>query len=133
MTKGHLELTPVDKLSEAIVKVMEYDTGDISVLHLLNSNYLKVVDLLKYLKEMNINIEITSERAFNKKLKEWLIDDDKSDSIKVLLNDLDNKNKLNYNSNYKIENNFSNKVLEKMDFKWPEIDKEFIKKIMRNL
>ena len=81
---------------------------------------------------MNINIEITSERAFNKKLREWLIDDDKSDNIKVLLNDLDNKNKLNYNSNYKIENNFSNKVLEKMEFKWPEIDKEFIKKIMRN-
>ena len=67
------------------------------------------------------------------KLREWLIDDDKSDNIKVLLNDLDNKNKLNYNSNYKIENNFSNKVLEKMEFKWPEIDKEFIKKIMRNL
>ena len=129
----YIEFTPVDKVSEAIVESMLYYTSPYSVLHLYNSKHLYINDLYKILCNLNINVKIVENETFKKKLNKWLYDSSKSDKVNVLLNDLDKDNNLVYSTNLITTNKFTLKFLDKIDFDWPTIDIEYIKKILQNL
>ncbi len=130
---NRIEFTPVDKLAESIIKCMEYKNRSYTVVHLYNSKHLLINDLHKILYKLNINVKIVDDDTFKKKLKKWLYDNTKSDKVNVLINDLDKDNNLIYKTNLHIKNNFTLKLLNKLDFDWPEIDIEYIKKIIKNL
>ena len=49
-------------------------------------------------------------------------------SISFILNDLNKDKKLQYESNIKIDAEFTNRYLRKIGFEWPEIEEEYIKK-----
>ena len=129
----YIEFTPVDKVSEAIVDCMLYDNDRYSVLHLYNSKHLYINDLYKILCNLNISVKIVDNETFKKKLKKWLYDSSKSDKVNVLLNDLDKDNNLVYKTNLHITNKFTLKFLDKADFTWPDIDIEYIRKVLSNL
>ena len=128
-----IEFTPVDKVAEAIIKCMEYGNRSYTVEHLYNSKHLSINDLYNILYKLNINVKIVDNDSFKKKLKKWLYDNNKSDKVNVLINDLDKDSNLFYKTNLHIKNKFTLKLLNKLDFDWPEIDLEYIKKIIKNL
>ncbi len=130
---NQIEFTPVDKVAESIIKCMEYGNRSYTVEHLYNSKHLLINDLYKMLYKLNINVKIVDDETFKKKLKKWLYDNNKSDKVNVLINDLDKDNNLIYKTNLHITNKFTLKLLNKIDFDWPEIDIEYIKKIIKNL
>ena len=130
---GHTEFSPVDKIAEAIVKSVEYYTPRTTVLHLYNSNHIYLPELIKYLREFGINIEIVDDEIFKTKLKNLLFNSPNFDKISVLLNDLDKDYNLQYETNLKITNDYSLKFLDKADFEWPKVTKEYLKKILENL
>ncbi len=130
---NEIEFTPVDKVAEAIVRCMEYGNRSYSVVHLYNSKHLFINDLYKMLCKLNINVKIEENDIFKKKLKKWLYDNVKSDKVNVLLNDLDKESNLVYKTNLYTTNKFTLKLLNKIGFDWPEIDIEYIKKILKNL
>ena len=83
--------------------------------------------------KLNINVKIEENDIFKKKLKKWLYDNVKTDKVNVLLNDLDKESNLVYKTNLYTTNKFTLKLLNKIGFDWPEIDIEYIKKILKNL
>ncbi len=133
MMQNYAEFTPVDKLAEAIVTSMKYYTRPYSVLHLYNSKHLYINDLYNILSKLNISVKIVDEETFKKKLKKWLYDNSKSDKVSVFLNDLDNNNKLVYKTNLITTNKFTLRFLELADFSWPEIDINYIRKVLNNM
>lgn len=130
---NYIEFTPADKVAESIIVSMKYYTEPYSVLHLYNSKHLYINDLYKILSNLNISVKIVDEETFKKKLKRWLFDNSKSDKVNVLLNDLDTDNKLVYKTNLVITNKFTLRFLESTDFDWPEIDINYIRKILDNI
>ena len=112
---------------------MEYGNRSYTVEHLYNSKHLSINDLYNILYKLNINVKIVDNDTFKKKLKKWLYDNNKSDKVNVLINDLDKDSNLVYKTNLHIKNKFTLKLLNKLDFDWPEIDLEYIKKIIKNL
>ena len=130
---NYIEFSPVDKVAEAIIISMQYHNPNYSVLHLYNSKHLYINVLYKILCNLNINVKIVNDETFKKKLKKWLYDYSKSDKVNVLLNDLDKDNNLILKTNLYTTNKFTLKFLNKTDFDWPEIDLEYIKKVLNNM
>lgn len=133
MLKNYIEFTPVDILGEAIVNCMKYDSYPVSVLHLYNSKHLYIDKLYNMLVELEYKIKITDDDTFKKALKKSFYSKTKSDKVNVLLNDLDSDSNLVYKTNLVITNKFTLKFFKKIGFEWPEIDIEYIKKVLKNL
>ena len=129
----YIEFSPVDKIAESIVISMRYYTYPMTVLHLYNSNHLYIKDFINYLDDLGIKINIVSDSIFRAHLNKILFKSSDSDKVSVLLNDLDNKKNLVYKTNLKITNKFTLKFLDKADFYWPKITKEYIDKVLKNI
>lgn len=133
MLKNYIEFTPVDILGEAIVNCMKYDSYPVSILHLYNSKHLYIDKLYNMLVELKYKIKITDDDTFKKALKKSFYSKEKSDKVNVLLNDLDSDSNLVYKTNLVITNKFTLKFFNKIGFEWPEIDLEYIRKVLSNL
>ncbi len=132
MLDDYIEFSPVDKIAESIVLSMKYYEPSISVLHLYNSKHLYINKLLEFLHELDFTINVVSDIVFKEHLNNKLLTNN-SDNVSVLLNDLDENKNLVYKTNLKITNKFTLKFLKKADFEWPEITKDYIQKILKNL
>ena len=104
-----------------------------TVLHLYNSNHLYVNIFLEYLQQLGYDINIVDDIVFKNHLNKLLFNSNESDKVSVLLNDLDKNKNLIYKTNLKITNKFTLKFLDKADFSWPIVTKEYIEKILKNL
>lgn len=110
-----MELTPVDKCSEAIVKLLKVDYNQ-TVYHILNNNPL---DLSKYLKRLNP--EILSIKDFAKRVNE-----SNSTDVKYLSNEL---NMLGFNWN-KIKSDSTTAKLQTLGFEWNQYPMSYLRKII---
>lgn len=130
---NYIEFSPVDKIAESIVVCMKYYTYPMTVLHLYNSNHLYINIFLEYLQQLGYDINIVDDTVFKNHLNKLLFNSNESDKVSVLLNDLDKNKNLIYKTNLKITNKFTLKFLDKADFNWPIVTKEYIEKILKNL
>ena len=124
----YAEFSPVDNVAEAVVKATEY-AHDISVLHVYNQNHVYITDLIEMLP--NNKVKFINNNEFYKILQNKL--NDKNNNLIYLANDLDENKKLVYESKIKIKNDFSKEFFEKIGFKWSNINKSYIKKILDNI
>lgn len=124
-----IELCPVDICSEAVIKILKYDSV-CNVFHIYNSKLLSVKLLINTLHELGVNINGVSNEIMSNKLIEILNDDFKKEILSGIIHDIDSKKQLIYTSNVRIESEFSEKYLEKIGFSWKEIDREYIFKYM---
>ena len=130
---NYIEFSPVDKIAESIVVCMRYYTYPMTVLHLYNSNHLYINIFLEYLHELGYDINVVDDELFKTHLNNLLFNSSDSDKVSVLLNDLDKNRNLIYKTNLKITNKFTLKFLDKAEFTWPIVTKEYIEKILKNL
>ena len=133
IVNNYIEFSPVDMIALSIVTSIKYSDKNLSVLHLYNSNHLKISDFIAYLNELGFEMKVIDDDIFKSNLKEILFNSSDSDKVSVLLNDLDSDNNLIYKTNLHITNNFTLKYLNFTDFSWPLITKEYIKKLLDNL
>ena len=73
-------------------------------------------------------MSIVSADEFNKKLQEFSNNPETKNSISGIINDFDKDKKLSYYSNIKLQNDFTNKFLKGLFFKWPKIGEKYITK-----
>ena len=106
MAKQPIEVSHVDRLSEAIISLI--NTGEINnTYHILND----YMTLECYLEEQNIKFGIVSKKTFNKKL----IDFSKDDDVQILL--LYTKDFAN-NGKIIIDDKVTKEKLNKLGFNW---------------
>lgn len=130
---GYVEFSPVDSIAQSIIQTMKFYTQPMSVLHLFNSKHLYIKDLLVMLRELGIKIDVVEDDIFKDNLKNILFNSPNYDKVSVLLNDIDSDFNLLYKTNLIITNKFTLKFLNIAGFDWPEITKEYIKKVIDNL
>ena len=127
-----LEFTPVDVLAEAIVKVIEYDC-EMTVLHLFDNNFIKISSLIEILSKMGIEIKPIPDEEFKNNITKVLKNNEQRNKINGIITDLDD-NKLLKLVNYVIPNaDFSTRYLKLINFEWPDIDEEYVKKYIKYL
>ncbi len=122
-----VEFTPVDYLSKAVIKSIEYYNKSINILHLYNPNHIIVKELVNTIFK---NPSIIPDEDFKKLLKQTLKEPNKRNIISSIINDMDADFNLVYSSDIRLNNDFTTKFLEKTGFKWPIIDRKYIKLIL---
>lgn len=121
-----LEFTPVDSCAEAIVRLMTYEN---KVFHLLNPNLISITELISGLLNYNIDIRFISPSEFNK----FIHSDEGAQYLENFITDLNNSNKLNYDTEITINDTLTQKYLQHNGFSWPVISKEYLDLFIKNI
>lgn len=122
-----LEFTPVDICASAIIKIISSNPS-FCTFHLHNINYIKLSELLNILKTLCINITPVSNRDFSNKIDYFLNSDDLKNKIHGIITDLDNDKNLNLINTILPQSDFTETYLKYLNFSWPEINYDYIKK-----
>lgn len=124
------DFTPIDFAAEAIIKLMAYSNTQNRIFHLFNENQINLSKFIELYNSHYKNIEILPSKEFNKKLNSILNNEENSSILNGLLNDLDENKKLTYKKNdITVNADFSAQYLKELNFEWPKITAEYIKKI----
>lgn len=126
----YVEFSPVDNVAEAVCKSLYY-SDNINVLHIYNSNHVYMKDLIGLLPDNTL--EFVDNYIFDKKLNMAMKEANNTNSISFLVNDLDDNKHISYDNNIKIKNTFTNVFLDKIGFKWSDINKNYMSQLLKNI
>ncbi|MDO4283630.1 MAG: amino acid adenylation domain-containing protein [Clostridia bacterium] len=121
----YLEFTPVDLCANAIIKIAEYFNIEHNVFHLYDHHHVYINEFAQILKELNINIDIIKDEEFAV-LIDKIAQSDNNQILNGIINDLSEKNRLNYESSVKVHSEHTQDYLRKIGFLWPKIDEKYI-------
>lgn len=121
----YLEFTPVDLCANAIIKIMQYFNISKNMFHLYNDNHISIEDFSKVLNKIGIKIDIVSDKLFIKRIEE-LIHSKNNQILNGIINDLDENNRLNYNTNVKVRSDYTKKYLKQIGFEWKDINENYL-------
>ena len=130
MMNEFLEFTPIEYCSKAISKLIFNVKTDKYVFHLFNDNYIQVAELLKILKTLGFETSILAGNEFKHKLLALSNQYPEENILKGIVNDLDDTLGLSFSASVNQQNHHTNDCLENLDFKWPDVSEEYIKKII---
>ena len=125
MLRHMLNFTPVDYAANAVYKLVTHPSKTNRIFHIYNC---KNISVKKYLKKTDFKITILSEEDFVNNIREMLQNEFSKDSIKNLLDDFDKNLHLNYVSDIITRSKFTTNYLRKINFRWPNISKKYIRK-----
>lgn len=122
-----VEFTPVDTCAQSIIKIVD-SNPEFTVFHLFDDNTITCKKLLEILNSIGINIKPVSDEEFKNCIDTFLNNNNLSDDISGIITDLDDNKSLNLISNVIPVSDFSKKYLNIIDFNWPMINNNYIKK-----
>lgn len=121
----YAEFSPVDLTAAGVVKIAEY--ADKQTVFHLNSNRPIFFDrFLDVLRSIGISMKVVDGDAFNRGLQKTIKDGGTEYIFEAFQNDMDEKGNLVYDSNIRIENDFTLWFLKQVGFEWSETDMEYI-------
>lgn len=128
---SYLEFTPIDFCADAIIKLLQHPNENNRIFHLFNHNHVYLNELLKILNNLNYNIDIIETSKFKDIIRDMLNDESKRHIISELSNDFEKDLNLNYESNIKINSDFTINYLKHLHFEWPVITANYINYILK--
>lgn len=133
LVKQEIEFTPVDKCSEAIIRVAQNKCPTASVLHIYNRNHSTVEKVLKGLNTFGFSIKVLDDNEFANFIDKNLSNKSFKQDISGIINDLNLNKKLSYTTNISIKSDFSVDFLLHCGFKWNKINETYIIKYITYL
>ena len=124
---GYLEFSPVDCVAEAISKIVNHNFP-YTVLHLYNNRHVSLANVLQYLRDYGIEINVVDNQKFLEVISDVLKNN--QNILSGIINDFDENKMLVYKSNVTLNNSFTNEFLNKIGFAWPEITEDYIVKYL---
>lgn len=133
MLEHAIELTPVDLASEAIITILNHKSL-CNIFHICDSKLLSIKLLLETLNtDLNIDMLPVPDTMMKDIITGILSDNNRKEILSGIIYDLDDNKNLIYTSNIRLNSNFTEKYLNKLGFKWKNIDKEYIIRYMNYL
>lgn len=126
----YAEFSPVDSTAEAIAAIAAHMNSQYTVFHVNSNKNLYFDKMLEYLERAGYPIKVISGDQFAKRIR-TTIDSEQVHIFEALSNDLDQDDKLQYESNVHIENAFTVQYLRSIGFEWPEIDCPYVEGYLR--
>jgi hypothetical protein len=121
-----LEFTPVDSCANAIVKLLPYKN---KVFHLLNTNTIDISKLVESITNLGYKINFIPDDEFYNYIKSY----NTELALNKLISDFDSKQTLDYKSTISISTNITDLYLAKNKFKWPNINKKYLKNFIKKM
>lgn len=124
----YTEFTPIDKAANAVMTIVRNFTNEYTVFHIENHKFVYMEELVNMFNQLNYHVKFVSEAAFSKIIDEISGESDKSHILETFINELDDKNRLSYESNIQIKFDFTIQYLKRLGFEWPKIGMDYLRK-----
>ena len=126
----YAEFTPIDEAANAVMTIARHFNPKYTVFHI---NSIKVVyfdKLFEIFKALGYHVDIVDGSVFTAALRETAKQTGTEHIFETFINDMDEDDKLNYDSNIRIENDFTVQYLKSLGFEWADIGIEYLRKYM---
>ncbi|MGN0467298.1 MAG: SDR family oxidoreductase, partial [Acutalibacteraceae bacterium] len=127
------EFTPIDEAANAVMTIARHFTPDYNVFHINSTKVVYLDRLLEYMNRLGVPVKAVSEAEFTATLRDTMKQTQSKHIFEAFIGDMDENEHLNYDSNIRIENDFTVEYLRKLGFEWNDIDFEYIRKYVEYL
>lgn len=123
-----VEFTPIDKAANAVMTIVRNFDDNLTVFHINNPLTITVGKLFSYFEKMGYRIKQLSDDEFKMQLIRSSKDESMEHIFETFINDMDENTQLNYDSNIRIENEFTVSYLKNLGFEWSDMDVDYLQK-----
>lgn len=124
----YLEFTPIDDAASAVMAIARHFSTEQTVFHINSIKVMYMDKVLECFKKCGIDMKVVDATTFTEVLRNTAKQSGTEYIFEIFINDMDEDDKLNYDSNIRIENDFTVEYLRKLGFEWSDIDFEYIKR-----
>lgn len=125
-----IEFTPIDYCAKGIINIIKVNQTNGLVFHMFNHKKIRAIELVSYLRMLNMPIEILPDREYDSHIAQLSLTKKGKEIISGLISDLSNKKSLNGGKAIAVDSKFTISYLKQIGFKWPEIDVEYLTKVV---
>ena len=125
-----VDFSPIDEVAKTIL-LLANTNSKFTVFHSANSHMIQMGDIIYALNGLGFEIEVVSDEEFVKAMTEMMADDKKNMLVSSLISySSSDKHTHAYISS---NNEFTNKALYHLGYKWPITDREYLEKAIESL
>ncbi|HZK56304.1 MAG TPA: amino acid adenylation domain-containing protein [Desulfosporosinus sp.] len=128
-----IEFTPVDYCAKGIMNIIKVNQASGMVFHMFNHHKIKAIELLSFLRVLNIPIQTIPNLEFESYIAQLSQTKEGKETLSGLVSDLSVNKSLNYNNAINIDSTFTINYLNQAGFVWPQIDVEYLSKVLTNM
>lgn len=131
LLEQYLEFTPVDFCSRAVVELLKFKEADGRVFHLINHKVVNIREVfINFLGNLGIKFNIfenCSLKDYTNCLSKY---SNSQDAIGFINNEVNTENVFSKTRRVFVDSKLTIEYLRQINFEWPEIDAEYIEKLI---
>ena len=124
----YAEFTPIDEAANAVMTIARHFNAEQNVFHINSIKVVYMDKLLEILNQLGFDLNAVSGAEFTEALRQSAKQSGMEHIFETFINDMDENDQLNYDSNIRIENDFTVEYLRKLGFEWSDIDIDYLRK-----
>ena len=124
----YLEFTPVDEAAKAVMTLISHFSADRNVFHINSTKVVYMNRFIEIMAQLDKNIRLVPEEEFLMLFHQSAKSDSNNYLYETFINDMDKDEKLIYDSNIRIDNQFTENYLKQLGFEWGEIGIDYLKR-----
>lgn len=125
-----VDFSPIDEVAKTII-LLSKTPSKFTVFHSANSHLVEMGDIIYVLNELGFDIKVVSDEEFLESMKEMMKDDTKNMLISSLISY--SSSDMKTHSFISTNNEFTNKALYHLSYKWPITDYKYLKNAIDSL
>ena len=125
---NYSEFTPIDEAANAVMTIARHFSTEQTVFHI---NSIKVVyfdKLVEIINQLGYDLKLVGGTVFTEALRQTAKQTGMEHIFETFINDMDENDQLNYDSNIRIENDFTVQYLKQLGFEWSDIGIDYLRK-----
>ena len=126
----YAEFTPIDEAAKAVMMIARHFSNEQTVFHINSTKVVYMDKLHDLFNQLGFDLKIVSGTEFTDRLRQTIKQSGMEYIFETFINDMDENDKLNYDSNIHIENDFTVEYLQKLGFEWSDIGLEYLRKYL---
>lgn len=123
----YMEFTPIDDAARAVMTIARHFDKNFTVFHINSTKVVYFDKALEYFNKLGCRLEVVNGEKFTELLRHTANQSNISYIFETFINDMNEEDKLEYDSNIRIKNEFTVKYLRNLGFEWTDIHFEYIK------
>ena len=124
----YVEFTPIDEAAKAVMTIASHFSTEQTVFHINSTKVIYMKPLQECFAELGYPLKIVSGSEFTAALRKTAESSGREYIFETFINDMDNNDRIIYESNIHIENSFTEQYLHRLGFAWSEIGMDYLRK-----
>ena len=125
---NYAEFTPIDEAANAVMTIVRHFSTEQTVFHINNAKVVNFDKAVEIINRLGYNLKLVSGTKFTEILRQTAKQSGMEHVFETFINDMDENDRLNYDSNIRIENGFTVQYLKNIGFEWSDIGIEYLQR-----